>query len=138
MSDEKGQYGGGCLCGAVRYRVTGTLSDVHACHCGQCRRQSGHFTAGCETARDNLTIDGAEALRWYKSSSVARRGFCGTCGSNLFWDGGGQDISLNAGTLDQPTGLKMTSHIFVADKADYYEIDDGLPRHQTYPDPPSV
>lgn len=66
-------------------------------------------------------------MTWYKSSETARRGFCGTCGSNLFWDGTGKNLSIFAGTLDGKTGLKMIGHIFCADKGDYYEIGDGLP-----------
>ena len=66
--------------------------------------------------------------RWYESSEVARRGFCGTCGSNLFWDGPGENLSIFAGTLDSPTGLGLAGHIHCANKGDYYEIADGLPR----------
>jgi hypothetical protein len=69
-------------------------------------------------------------LRWYASSEQARRGFCGQCGSTLFWEGHGRDyISIAAGTLDGPTGLTCACHIFVADKGDYYRIDDGVPQH---------
>ena len=63
-----------------------------------------------------------------RSSAEARRGFCGTCGSNLFWDGGGASLSIMAGTFDPPTGLAMAGHVFVADKPDWYEIADELPQ----------
>ncbi len=118
---------GGCLCGAVSYRVTGPLRDVVACHCGQCRRTSGHHVAATAVARDAVLIDGA--VTWYASSPDARRGFCGRCGSNLFWERPGSGrISIFAGTLEAPTGLRLKGHIFVADKGDYYEIADGLPQ----------
>jgi len=68
-------------------------------------------------------------LKWYDSSEHARRGFCGRCGSTLFWDGRGRDyIAIAAGTLDGKTGLKIARHIFTADKGDYYAITDGLPK----------
>ena len=57
------------------------------------------------------------------------RGFCRTCGSNLFWEPVDQDATgIVAGTLDPPTGLKTLGHIFTAEKPDFYEIADTLPR----------
>ncbi len=117
---------GSCLCGAVRYTVTGPLRPVIACHCTQCRKTSGHHVAATSAPRDSVTIEGEP--RWYRSSATARRGFCPTCGSNLFWDGPGANLSIMAGTLDGPTGLRLKGHIFCAAKGDYYEIADGLPR----------
>ncbi|MBK8159708.1 MAG: GFA family protein [Rhodospirillaceae bacterium] len=118
---------GGCLCGAVRYEVTGPLRPVIACHCSQCRRVSGHFTAATAAAHENISITGGETLTWFVSSDTARRGFCRLCGSNLFWQGKGRPyLSIMAGSLDSPTGLKLDRHIFVADKGDYYEIADGV------------
>jgi hypothetical protein len=120
---------GGCLCGAVRYEVRGPLRDVVVCHCSQCRRTSGHFGAFTATRAEDLVLTEAEGLRWYRSSERARRGFCGVCGSNLFWEPvwGGR-VSICAGTLDVPTGLASAAHVFVEDAGDYYAIGDGLPR----------
>ncbi|MEE8145694.1 MAG: GFA family protein [Kiloniellales bacterium] len=119
---------GGCLCGAVRYRVDGPLRSIIACHCGQCRRMSGHHTAATAAARGDLEIDSSGALAWYESSPGVRRGFCQTCGSSLFWDNETRDyVAIFAGSLDSPTGLKLVQHIHTADKGDYYEIADGLP-----------
>lgn len=115
---------GGCLCGAVTYIVEGPMRPVVACHCQQCRKSSGHHVAATSAARDDITITGE--VTWYKSSDTARRGFCGVCGSNLFWDGAGENLSIHAGTLDGETGLITRGHIYVADKGDYYEIMDGL------------
>lgn len=117
---------GGCLCGAVSYEVTGPLRPVVACHCRQCRKTSGHHVAATSAARDHVRIKGD--VRWYASSESAKRGFCPICGSNLFWDGPGSHLSIFAGTLDGPTGLRVAGHIFCADKGDYYEIADALPQ----------
>jgi len=126
---------GGCLCGEVRYEVNGPLHSVIACHCEQCRRTSGHFVAATAVANEHLRLVEEKGLRWYHSSDIARRGFCGTCGSSLFWDPtDNQDsttphhISIMAGTLDSPTGLALTNHIFVEFKGDYYELTDGKPQ----------
>ena len=122
-------YTGKCLCGAIRYEVHGELDDPHVCHCGQCRRQSGHCVAGVGAQKAEFKLQGDATLKWYQSSSFARRGFCADCGSVLFWDDDTDRIGINMGSLDQPTGLKLERHIFVEDKADYYEIDDALPKY---------
>ncbi|HVS77410.1 MAG TPA: GFA family protein, partial [Steroidobacteraceae bacterium] len=120
---------GRCVCGGVRFEVCGPLRSVIYCHCTLCRRFSGHFVAATACASEHLRLVCAGTLRWYRSSAIARRGFCGTCGSQLFWEPGhGDHISIWAGSLDAPTGLTAAKHIFVADKGDYYQIQDGLPQ----------
>jgi hypothetical protein len=121
---------GSCLCGAVRFEVTGALAAPTACHCSQCRRQSGHFWAATDVKRNALTVHGAEAVTWFHASEPVRRGFCSTCGSFLFWDPLGRDtIAVAMGAFELPTGTRLGRHIFVADKGDYYEIADGLPQN---------
>lgn len=118
---------GQCLCGGVRYEVTGPLRNVIACHCSQCRRTSGHFVAASQAPTAALKLLNSETLTWYESSPEAKRGFCNRCGGNLFWRETGpekKNTSIMAGTLDTPTGLRITEHIFVEDKSDYYSIDD--------------
>jgi hypothetical protein len=124
MPAEK--HTGQCLCGAVKYQVTGKLQPVTACHCSQCRRTSGHFAAMTSAPRYALEISTSQSLRWFASSQAAERGFCVHCGSNLFWrEMTGVEVSITAGTLDPPTGLAIARHIFVDDKADYYDITDA-------------
>src|ERR1700738_3581956 len=125
---------GQCLCGAVRYEVRGPLRDVLVCHCEECRRWHGHFSASTAALKEHLVLLEERGLRWIqspRSDAQARRGFCGECGSSLFWDPPRRKtISIAAGTLDGPTGLRSLSHWFVAQAGDYYEIpQDGLPRH---------
>ena len=120
---------GRCLCGAVRFEVHGPLRPVIYCHCTMCRRASGHFDAATACAPQHLRLLASSTLRWYRSSASARRGFCGECGSALFWEPAhGGHVSIWAGTLEGPTGLTAAAHIFVADKGDYYEINDDLPQ----------
>jgi hypothetical protein len=114
----------------VRVAVEGELEPPDACHCSQCRRQSGHYWASTNVPRDRIAIEGEENVRWYRSSEKVRRGFCGTCGSVLFWDPIGHDkISVGMGAFDAPTGTHLAIHIFVADKGDYYDIADGVPQN---------
>lgn len=121
---------GSCLCGAVRFTTRGALRGVVYCHCSQCRKQSGHHFAATNVADEQLEVEGAANLTWYAASDVARRGFCARCGSAMFWKHSGLDhTSVLAGAFDAPSGLGGESHIFVADKGDYYTIDDGLPQY---------
>lgn len=122
---------GACLCGAVRFAARGPLRGVIYCHCSQCRRQSGHFYAATNVEDDCLKVTGAERLTWFSASPQARRGFCSTCGSAMFWKHEEEAYtSILAGSFDKPTGLRGEAHIFVPDKGDYYEIDDGLPQYE--------
>jgi hypothetical protein len=129
VSKTDAMHTGGCLCGAVRYRVRAALRGVIACHCAQCRRTSGHFAAMTSAPSADIELTSSEGLRWYRSSDTAERGFCGRCGGNLFWRQSGSDAtSITAGSLDTPTQLAIEEHIFVADKSDYYSINDQLPK----------
>lgn len=122
---------GRCVCGAVSFVTRGTLREVVACHCVECRRQSGHFFAATATADADLEVAGSENITWYRASDAAQRGFCRTCGSALFWKRDGSDrTSILAGSFDTPSRLTLGHHIFCAEKGDYYEIADGLPRYE--------
>ena len=121
-------HSGSCLCGAVSFKTRGALRGVVYCHCSQCRKQSGHFYAATNVANGNIAITGAENITWYEASSFAKRGFCRTCGSLLFWKPRQDYVSVLAGTFDEPSGLQGECHIFVGDKGDYYSIDDALPQ----------
>ncbi|MEL6751966.1 MAG: GFA family protein, partial [Pseudomonadota bacterium] len=115
---------GSCLCGSVRYETRGTLREAVACHCTQCRKQSGHFFVATDTYDSDFTLhDSNGSLKWYAASDDAKRGFCGTCGSAMFWKANGSStISILLGSMDSPTGLSLDRHIFVADKGDHYAI----------------
>jgi hypothetical protein len=126
---------GRCLCGAVRYEIEGPLRDVLICHCEECRRWNGHFSANTAARREDLELIEESGLRWIDSplsDAHARRGFCAQCGSSLFWDARDRPtVSIAAGTLDEPTGLKTVAHWYVSQAGDYYELpSDGLPRHE--------
>jgi hypothetical protein len=131
---------GRCLCGAVRYEVRGPLRDVLVCHCEECRRWHGHVSASAAARRGDLVVIDDGALRWIdspRSDAAARRGFCGECGSSLFWDARGETVSISAGTLDGPTGLRIAGHWYLSQAADYYPPpDDDVPHHRLAGDPP--
>lgn len=128
---------GGCLCGRVRYRAEGELSEMHYCHCSMCRKQHGAaFSAFGAVPVERFRWDsGEEQLRHYRGSHV-RRTFCGTCGSTLVaadhrWP---HLIWIAAGTLDEDPGARPLYHMHVASKAPWFGIHDNLPQFATTPD----
>ncbi len=126
MSEEQ-RFRGGCLCGGVRFVVSGGMREVIACHCGQCRRFHGNFAAYTACPGENLAISDDGLLTWYESSPSATRGFCRRCGSSLFWKPSAAGyVAVAAGALDDPRNLKLERHIFTADRPSWYAITDDL------------
>ncbi|GAB5428697.1 MAG: GFA family protein [Devosia indica] len=130
-------FRGSCLCGAVSFEMDGGMPRATACHCSICRKATGHYEAGVDVKKSDLTIHGEAHLTWYFSSENVRRGFCSTCGSPMFFDPPEADwIGLMLGAFDGPTGTRIAEHVFVGDKGDYYEICDGAPQYRTIPGAP--
>lgn len=127
---------GSCLCGGVSIELLESPRHApEACHCGACRKQTGHFLAAVNIHRSQLKVSGEEHVRWYRSSEQVERGFCGTCGATLFWkplQAGYEYTAVALGMIDGPTGLKLARHTFVAEKGDYYTLDDGLPQSAAF------
>ena len=124
---------GRCDCGSVSFEVEAVRETVTICHCSQCRRTSGHVWASTHAPYDQVKFTNDQGLAWYKSSDFAKRGFCKTCGSSLFYRMNDEDgVGIAAGCLDNPTGLHVGKHIFVKDKGDYYDITDNAPQIQKY------
>ncbi len=124
---------GGCECGKVRFETPEVRKSVTVCHCGQCRRTSGHQWAATNAPFDTVTFTEDDGLTWYASSDWAKRGFCKFCGSSLFYRMNDEEgIGIAAGCLDDTSGMKVEKHIFVADKGDYYDIGDDALKIDTY------
>ncbi len=130
MSEQKQTANGGCLCGAVRFQITGPLRDVVTCHCEMCQKLHGGPGAHSKAKKSDIKLLKKSGLKWYRSSEIAERGFCQECGSSLFWRPDRQDTTgILAGALDQPSHLKTIGHIFVGEKPDFYEISDNCPQY---------
>ncbi len=123
---------GHCLCGAIQFELSPPIRDVIVCHCRQCAQWTGYAVAAAAVAYGNFKLlSGREVLEWYASSDHAERGFCRVCGSSLFWKPtDGSRMSVLAGSLDPPTGLVISAHIFVASKSDYVEISGDAPQYE--------
>jgi len=129
---------GHCLCGAIAFEGMRDREEIDACHCTQCRRWSGHYWASVNVPFSSLKFERGESdVGWYASSDLVRRGFCTKCGSALFWHPDRHKeyshiIAISAGSLDAPSGLMLSKHIFVSEKGDYYGIKDDLPQNSKY------
>lgn len=120
---------GRCLCGKISYRVTGPQIWSGYCHCESCRRFSGAVVTNWLGIRDtDLVFDHAQP-RIYQSRGV-KRGFCPGCGSSLTYQAERfpDYIQLHVGTLDEPARIKPQDHVHYADKVDWFEVTDCLPR----------
>ena len=117
---------GHCLCGAVTVRAVPRRRTVEACHCSMCRRWGGSAYLGVQCG-SAMEISGEEHVVRYRSSEWAERGFCGRCGSNLFFhylplDSYGFLAGLFPDTAFEP----LAEEIFIDEKPAYYAFDaDG-------------
>jgi hypothetical protein len=122
---------GGCLCGAVRYQVTGPVSNLCFCHCASCRRAIGAPMVPWGTfAREAVRVTRGR-LSEYRSSSQVWRGFCARCGTSLTYrhEGRAAEIDVTLATLDDPTRLAPQMHVWVKDRLPWVSIGDHLPQH---------
>jgi len=115
---------GSCLCGGVKFTVVAENSQVGACHCSMCRTWSGGLVFALDEVKD-LQISGEENLGLYKSSDWAARGFCKTCGTNLFWRSEQYGhTAVMAGAIEDQSALTFTSEIYIDAKPDYYAFSN--------------
>ena len=122
---------GGCLCGAVRYRVSLPPLDSGYCHCRLCQKSSG----GPVQASAEIPFAGFAlirgALKAYRSSATAVRHFCPDCGSQVTFRAAADPtyVSVNTPTLDRPEALPPRRHIWCESRIAWFETADELPRH---------
>ena len=125
-------YAGGCLCGAVRYEITGPVSNPCFCHCASCRRATGAPMVPWGTfARHALRVTRG-CLSEYASSAQVWRGFCARCGTSLTYrhEARAAEIDVTLATLDDPMRPVPVMHVWVKDRLPWVEIGDSLPRHE--------
>jgi hypothetical protein len=124
---------GGCLCGGIRYRVTGKLGPAGYCHCKQCQRASGSAFAANAPVRTKYfeLLSGSDLVADYESSPGKYRCFCRRCGSPV-WSRRTSEpdiLRLRLGSLDGDPGRRPLGHVWVDFKAPWYEILDALPQY---------
>ena len=123
---------GSCLCGGVKYRIAGPLTQALNCHCTMCRKLQGAAFRSRATvkAADFAWVQGESLVTFYEFSPGNHRGFCRVCGSPILskFDFDCSHYGLPLGALDDDPGIRPTLHVHVASKAPWYTITDDLPQ----------
>lgn len=129
-------YKGGCLCGAVRYFITGPIRNIVYCHCSLCRKAQGSAfaTNGIVEADDFELTKGAQNLTAYASSPGSRKYFCRTCGSPIISkkESAPDVVRVRIGTIESEIDERPIAHIFATSKASWEEIAGELPQYPGY------
>jgi hypothetical protein len=127
---------GSCLCGGVKYEITGPLRHPLNCHCSMCRKVHGaafRSRAGVRVT-DLKWLQGESLVKYYQSSPGTFRGFCTACGSPVLSKFDGRpEYGIPLGFLDGDPGVRPERHVFVGSKAPWFEITDDLPQHVELP-----
>ncbi|MBM7062150.1 GFA family protein [Pseudomonas sp. UL073] len=123
---------GSCLCGGVRYQVSGDLAPIQVCHCSQCRQAQGApFATNIPVPEaDFQLLQGGELLRAFESSPGKQRVFCSHCGSPLYSRNAKTPgvLRIRAGSLEGELATRPVAHFYVASKANWWTIGDDLPQ----------
>jgi hypothetical protein len=125
---------GGCQCGAVRFRVEGTLDDASVCHCRMCQKAFGSFYAPLVSVRGAKFAWTRGAPKKFQSSNAAARGFCENCGTPLTYEAP-DGLAIAIGTFDNPADIIPVVQWGVEAKLPYVDDVPNLPRHGTLEDP---
>ena len=133
-TDRNLPYKGSCLCGSIEYEVDQIESHMAHCHCSMCRKHTGAALATCgEAKKENFRWNkGTELLESYVASNGTTRKFCRVCRSSMTFKAkrGQEDIVVFAlGSLDSDIELRPDAHIYVGSKANWFELNDELPKH---------
>ena len=122
---------GGCLCGAVRYRISAEPHHAGYCHCRMCQRSAGAPVVAWLTGPSDgfAWISGEPAV--YRSSPKAERLFCPRCGTQLVFrepaDPDRLDVTL--ASLDDPAAVRPGHHIWTSSRIGWFDVADDLPRY---------
>ena len=130
-------FEGGCLCGAVRYRIERRFLNAMHCHCQMCRKAHGTAYSTHVIVRPGQLewLCGRELLEPYESSKGAYREFCSRCGTHLLVHGqtGDETLAIPAGTLDGGPELTILGHMYFAERVPWAGVSDDLPKHAEWP-----
>ena len=126
---------GGCLCGEIKYEVTGSLGLTGHCHCSMCRRAHGAAFATYSQINpaEFRWLSGEELVSVFNSSPQGGRSFCSRCGSTLGVVESGRVTWITLGTVEGDAGVRPQAHIYAKSKAPWHEITDDLPQFDEMP-----
>ena len=129
---------GSCHCQTVRFEISEEIRGFMHCHCQTCRKIHGTVYGSSALVRKTgfKVVAGEDSITAYESSPGKKRCFCARCGSHVYayFDANPEEIILRVGTLDGEPGVRAQAHIWVGQKAPWYEILDSLPCFDQHPD----
>ena len=130
----KAALDGSCLCGKVKYEISGSVGDIVHCHCSTCRKAHGAAFSSVVAVQDSeFKLFGREQLSSYESSPGKNRHFCSNCGTQVYAKrAGAEHITLRLGSLDDDPNSREKNHIWVSQKASWYSINNNLPECQEF------
>lgn len=124
---------GSCLCGKVKFQISGDPFSLSYCHCSRCRKAAGVFSAVLIGEADDLVItEGQGEIAKFRPETGAKfeRCFCKECGTSLGDMAAGEVYVIAASALDDDPKIRPTLHIHTASKPNWYEIVDDLKKFQ--------
>ena len=129
-------YTGGCLCGTVRFKITGKIRNIIYCHCSQCRKAQGSaYAVNGIVAAENFQFESGEAaLTGYESTPGQVKYFCRHCGSPIISKRPSvpTEVRVRLGSIESDIRERPQAHIFVTSKANWEEITGELPQYEAY------
>ena len=135
---------GGCLCGAIRYTISAQLTELRACHCTHCQKASGAGgSVNAAVPSSAFTLTQGTPKRYAGTADSGRtlyRYFCGDCGSPIYSQRATtpETMTVRAGTLDDSSGLKISTNIWTRSARSWDTIDPATKQHPGQPDAPAV
>ena len=125
---------GSCLCGKVSYEISGPVGDIVHCHCQSCRKAHGAaFSSVAAVKETDFKLFGEQMLNGFESSPGKMRYFCSRCGTQIYAKKAGTPhIILRLGSLDTDPDSAETKHIWVSQKASWYQINNHLPQYDCF------
>ncbi len=127
------KYKGGCQCGAVVFEISGDLGKASICHCRMCQKAFGNFYAPLvSVALESLNYT-KEKPKYFQSSNLVKRGFCGNCGTPLTYEAP-DGIAIAIGAFDRPNEIVPTIQFGTESKIIYVDELHNLPQRDTMDD----
>jgi hypothetical protein len=122
---------GGCLCGAVRYRIDAAPSGAGICHCATCRRAAGAQSVAWATVPAAAFAWTAGEPATHTSSPGVVRRHCAVCGTSLTYQNEPSSLDVTLASLDDPEAVRPTNEIWLAHRLSWEPID---PARRGYPE----
>ena len=129
-------YKGGCLCGKVRFEISGAVENIVYCHCSRCRKAQGSaFATNGNVDVDKFSfITGEQEMTGYESTPGQTKYFCRHCSSPIISKSitAPDKVRVRLGVIESDISERPAAHIFVSSKADWEAINDDLPQYEAY------